>query len=344
MSARIRALRGSRGWSQLELADRAGVTRQLVGAVEAGRHVPNVAAAIAVARALGVAVEDLFASSERVATSAVLGESLATGTAVVAAEVGGRLVVVPVSHGIAPSEAWAVADGVVDDDSGLSRLPDSDTGGLVVAGCDPVLGTMAGLVERTSSHRVVTVHASTGRSTQALAAGTVHGVLVHARAGTLPVPPVPVRRWHVARWLVGLASAQSNGPPSVEELAERRARVVQRDAGASSQVAFVRALRAAGADGTLPGPIGEGHVDVARRVSQGGGRAGVTMEAAARAFGLGFAPLEEHVVELWFDERWASLPAAVALLEVLGRASFTDRVGLLGGYDLVECGTERRAS
>ncbi len=93
-----------------------------------------------------------------------------------------------------------------------------------------------------------------------------------------------------------------------------------------------------------PGPIGEGHIDVARRVAQGGGRAGITMEAAARAFGLGFMPLEAHVVEFWLDERWASLPAAVAMVEVLGGSAFTRRTALLDGYDLAGCGTERHAS
>ena len=51
MSDRISALRQERGWSQTELAKRAGVTRQLVGALESGRNVPNVTAAIGLAKA-----------------------------------------------------------------------------------------------------------------------------------------------------------------------------------------------------------------------------------------------------------------------------------------------------
>lgn len=338
----MRALREVRGWSQGELAERAGVTRQLVGAVETGRHSPNVAAAIGLARALDVTVEELFAiEAERVVD--VLGDVVLSGSPVVTARVGDRLVAVPVAHRVESSESWGIADAVTGE-AGVSWLPGGTAAGFVVAGCDPVLGMIAGLVERTSSHRLVTVHASTGRSVEALAAGRVHGVLVHAPTGDLPVPPVPVRRWHVSSWQVGLASAQRSGPPSVTELAERRTRVVQRDQGAGSQRALTRALRATGADGVLPGPIGDGHVDVARRVAQGGGRAGVTMEAAARAFGLGFAPLEEHVVEFWLDERWASLPAAVAMVEVLGGAALARRAVLLDGYDIAGCGTERHAS
>jgi molybdate-binding protein len=68
------------------------------------------------------------------------------------------------------------------------------------------------------------------------------------------------------------------------------------------------------------------------------------MEAAARSFGLGFRPLEDHAVELWLDARWVALPAAAALVEVLASAAFRSRIELIGGYDLAGCGSERRAS
>jgi molybdate-binding protein len=61
------------------------------------------------------------------------------------------------------------------------------------------------------------------------------------------------------------------------------------------------------------------------------------MEAAARSFGLGFEPLEEHTVEVWLDERWASLPAASALIESLSGVAFQSRLAVVGGYDLTSC-------
>lgn len=342
MSDRIQSLRTVHGWSQSELAKRSGVTRQLVSAVESGRHSPNVTAAIGLARALGVSVEELFTPD--VATFVdVLGERVVQGTPVLTARVGEQMVSVPVMYGVDSAEAWGVADAVWGE-HGLDWLPGATTAGLVIAGCDPVLGMIGGLVERASARRMVAVHASTGRSVEALAAGRVHGVLVHAPFGGLPEPPVPVRRWHVSSWQVGLASAARGASRSVEELASRRSRVVQRDSGAGTQRALVRALQAVGAEGSLPGPIGEGHIDVARRVAYGGGRAGVTMEAAAVAFGLEFSALEEHVVELWLAEQWVSLPAATAMIEVLNSAALARRAVLLGGYDVSSCGTERHAS
>lgn len=340
---RIRALREARGWSQADLADRAGVTRQLVGAVEAGRHTPNVRAALGLARALGVSVEELFVDPADARPETVTGDAIAPGTPLVTARVGDRLIGVPLAHARAPAEAWAVADAVASSD-GVEWFPAASAHGLVVAGCDPVLGLLAGLVARTSSDCVLAVHASTDHSVAALGAGRVHGVLVHGPADGLPAPPVAVRRWHVARWPVGLAGRSRSGSPSVEEIAERRLRVVQRAPGASSQRAFERALATAGASASVPGPVGEGHLDVARQVAEHRGWAGVTMEPAARAFGLGFTSLEVHEVELWIDERWIAQPAARSLVEQLTRPEFLRRVGSLGGYDLSSTGSELDAT
>jgi molybdate-binding protein len=239
---------------------------------------------------------------------------------------------------VASAEQWELADATVTASGELAMLPGGTDDGLLVAGCDPALGVLAGLVERSTRHRVVTVHASTGRALDALSAGRVHGVVVHAPPGALPQPPVPVRRWHLARWQVGLASRRTTGVPPVEEIAERRLRVVQREEGATTQQAFARALQRIGAPTSVPGPVAEGHVDVARRVASGAS-AGLTMEPAARAFGLGFAALENHTVEVWIDERWADLPAASALIDALSGAAFRSRLGLVGGYDLSRCAT-----
>lgn len=316
------------------------MTRQLVSAVESGRHSPNVRAALGLSRALGCSVEELFGSSDIAREiEPVTGGEIVEGTPLATVRVGDRVVGVAIGHAVASAESWGLADAVAGEGE-VEWLPSAVTDGLVIAGCDPLLGLLSALVARVSADRVVAVQASTGTSIDALAGGRVHGALVHAPAGGLPTAPVPVRRWRVARWQVGLAGAGRSGPPTIEEVAERRLRVVQRDAGAGSQRAFERALRRAGATKPVPGPVAEGHVEVARRVADGGGRAGVTMEAAARAFGLGFTPLEVHEVELWLDERWVELPAARMLVDQLGSPALARRVSVLAGYDLADCGLQ----
>src|SRR5262245_47034839 len=56
----LRSRRDLRGWSQGELAARAGLSRAGVGAIETGRVIPSAAAALALAAALECRVEDLF--------------------------------------------------------------------------------------------------------------------------------------------------------------------------------------------------------------------------------------------------------------------------------------------
>jgi putative transcriptional regulator len=57
----IRRLRFERDeMTQQSLADRVGVTRQTIIALEAGKYVPSLLLAFRLARALGVGVEQLF--------------------------------------------------------------------------------------------------------------------------------------------------------------------------------------------------------------------------------------------------------------------------------------------
>jgi putative transcriptional regulator len=56
----LRVQRAIRDLTQAELAERAGITRKSVNAIEAGRMVPSVLLALKLARVLGVPVEALF--------------------------------------------------------------------------------------------------------------------------------------------------------------------------------------------------------------------------------------------------------------------------------------------
>jgi putative transcriptional regulator len=57
---RIKVLRAMRDLTQADLADRAGITRKSVNAIETGRMVPSVLLALKLSRALGVTVETIF--------------------------------------------------------------------------------------------------------------------------------------------------------------------------------------------------------------------------------------------------------------------------------------------
>src|SRR6516164_2635065 len=58
--ANLRIARQVRGFSQLQLASMAGVSRQAVSALESGHSDPSLRVALALAQALGMTVEELF--------------------------------------------------------------------------------------------------------------------------------------------------------------------------------------------------------------------------------------------------------------------------------------------
>ena len=60
MKNNLRVLRAERGWSQADLAERLGVSRQTVNAIETGRYDPSLPLAFGIARAFGKLIEEIF--------------------------------------------------------------------------------------------------------------------------------------------------------------------------------------------------------------------------------------------------------------------------------------------
>jgi putative transcriptional regulator len=57
---RVKELRTSRGWTQQQLADAVGVSRQSINSIECNRYVPSLPLALSFARVFGCATDDLF--------------------------------------------------------------------------------------------------------------------------------------------------------------------------------------------------------------------------------------------------------------------------------------------
>lgn len=60
MKNRLRVLRAERDWSQAELADRLGVSRQTANALESGKYAPSLPLAFKVAKVFGMPIEAIF--------------------------------------------------------------------------------------------------------------------------------------------------------------------------------------------------------------------------------------------------------------------------------------------
>ena len=60
MKNRIKVLRAERDWSQADLAERLGVSRQTVNAIETEKYDPSLPLAFRIAALFGLAIEEIF--------------------------------------------------------------------------------------------------------------------------------------------------------------------------------------------------------------------------------------------------------------------------------------------
>jgi DNA-binding XRE family transcriptional regulator len=329
VGAQVRALRRAAGLSQAALAAKAGVSRQAVGACEAGTHLPRVDAAVALARALDTTVEALLQPPPATPLH-VLGAALHDGQPVRAARVAHHTVCVPLL-GAADGEIWSAPDGVVRGGA-LDLADDADMQAFVLAGCDPALGALHDLAPATGAGSLLPVAASSGAAKLALTVGRAHAAIVHDRDPTAPADDTRVHRLPLATWSTGIAAPPDAPAGHLVDALHGSTEVVQREAGAGAQQAFERAVERAGGR-VPPGPRAVGHLDAARR-SLATGRPAVTIEPIARSLGLTFRPLETHRVEIWIDAAAADHPGARVLGELVSSARLRARLAAFAGYEV----------
>ena len=64
MKNRLKVLRAERNWSQQDLAERLGVSRQTINSIEAERYDPSLPLALKIAKVFAMPVEQIFEGDE----------------------------------------------------------------------------------------------------------------------------------------------------------------------------------------------------------------------------------------------------------------------------------------
>jgi putative transcriptional regulator len=62
---RVKELRSSLGWTQQELADAVGVSRQSINSIERDRYVPSLMLALTFARVFGCPLDQIFSLEDK---------------------------------------------------------------------------------------------------------------------------------------------------------------------------------------------------------------------------------------------------------------------------------------
>jgi len=366
----LRELRLKAGLQQREVAERVGVSRQTLGALEAGESVPATTIALQLARVLGCRVEDLFwLGDEDSPLEAVLLNrpqelaAPAAGRRVALAAVGDRWVA-HLLDGEGSTPFVAPADGV------LAAAPRRDPGrhpvrvrplrdgkllreNLFAAGCDPALALLAGHVaERWQGGRLHWVEAGSGTALDLMANRQVHLAGVHLfdeESGEYNVAPVRRRLGgramvlvNLAVWEQGLVTATGNPKKirGVADLARKGMRMVARENGSGSQELFHRLADEEGVPRRSVEVVStaRGHMAVARTVAAGGADAGIATRAAAACHGLEFLPLADARFDLAVPSESLDDVRLQRLLDVLQSPRFKRDLASLAGYGTLRTG------
>jgi putative molybdopterin biosynthesis protein len=349
---RLRLARQARGFSQQQLAGMAGVSRQAVSAVESGLSDPSLRVALALARALGMTVEEVFgpgspATAVPARAVAPLG---APGARVALAPVGDGIVALPLSGASVCRSGFLPAGGLADGDSVRPIAPPRPT--LVAAGCDPAMPLLEaplGLLDPPIAF--IWWPCPSQEALELAARGLVHVAGTHLRGESGDYNTGPARELlsqgaeviGFCGWREGLVLRPelAGRVRGVSDLVRAGLSLVNREPGAEARRLLDRELAGLGADASeLPGyhTQATGHLQVAAAIAAGLADAGVASEPAALAYGLAFVPLATERFDLVIPAEVVASREAQGLVKVLSSRWLLDQLASLPGYDPTGCG------
>ncbi len=342
-------LRRDRGWSQQQLADRAEVSRTEISAIETGRLVPSVSAALRIAAALGQSVETAFASVDATPPVAWAWAPAAGDGRVWRARVGRGVVayqVEPTAAGVMPHDAWF--DGACLHARGEFAADRT----LVMAGCDPLVGLLAQPLTHEHGVRVLPLLRSSAQALDLLRLGLVHVAGLHVTdvrgrstnaAVVRRVLGRGYRLLHQVRWEAGIAVVGSRRERTPTALLRAGARWVNREEGSAARHTFDTLLA------TRRHPTGYDHVvhdhrAVAATVASGWAEAGICVRSVAAEAHLRFIHLQDEAYELCVAETLLDDPRIVALVTTLQSRGYRQSLADVPGCSSADTGTVRPAA
>ena len=371
-SNHLKSLRTQKGFSQSELAARAGVTRQAVSSIESNLYLPTTAVALHLASVLACRVEDLFnlAAAEDIVEGKLIGnlpqsDRKALPIRVKVSTVGSKTVVRPVT-GLGEMLSFTVpADGYVVEAHGqtsgatvsvkLSRDRQAIEQAISVAGCDPAI-FLAGEHMRRRKDQTSLVGWTMGSmaALRALQQGEVHVAGLHLFDPATGESNLPFLRRTLkgsnyevvtfATWEEGLLVRAGN-PKSIRaaaDLVDPLVTLVNREEGAGARLLLDQRLRSAGINSDQVkgyGTIVASHFEVARAIASRQADVGVGIRSAAQLFELNFVPLQAARYDLVVPKAYLkSHPTLAHLFETLVSRPFRNEIEALGGYDTSETG------
>ena len=356
---RLREVRLSVGLSQGDLAARAGVSRQTVGAIEANLYGLSLAVALRLSKALGKKLEDVFWLQENPAPELLcqwsgIGSLPDKGAPIQIVRSGIKHNAYPVSRETLGLEANAI---VTQREKGRIRAnilaaESLDQQTILLAGCSPVLGLLRqrlNNIYRDVSWRWVNTNST--RALEALKNGFVHMAGVHIfdeQTGEYNLPVVrrvleerPYIVINVHHGEQGFLVRRDNpkGIIHFDDLLRGEVQMVNRETGAESRRILDAGLRSRG---IIPQQVAGydflvgTHQEVAQTVAFGGADCGLALRSMTRFYDLDFLPLTRERFDLVILREYLNEPGVQAVLDFLQKKAVQ--------FEIESCGYEPEAT
>ncbi|MDY0190003.1 MAG: substrate-binding domain-containing protein [Desulfuromonas sp.] len=335
----IRTKREKQGWSQQELADRAGLSRTGVSAIESGRLIPSTAAALTLAAAFRCQVEELFvlAGNEAVHWAwPPQQEPVRYWRAMV----GSKQLLYPVevnALGRVPH------DGVWRDGRCHDHQFADPVRTLVVASCDPAIGILAYEYSRQTPFRMVVLQRSSRAALELLAAGLIHAAGIHLCAANdsggnrRAAAKVIDREFHLVRiadWEEGLALSPGLAQLGAAAILKADLSWVAREQGSGAR----QVLDELHTGAFTPTIHANNHAGVAQSIHNGFAQAGVSLRLVCAEENLDFISIRKEAYEFCILDSAIEDPRVAALIEVIRSASYRHVLAELPGYECHKTG------
>jgi molybdate-binding protein/transcriptional regulator with XRE-family HTH domain len=337
----VQTRRLAREWSQAELAERAGISRAAVSAIEGERLSPSVATALILAAVFECSVEELFGRGRRSQPHSPEWAWSPRGEAsrYWEAEIGQRRLLYPVeAMALNPTPHDGVwQNGVLHDNGSAAEMT------LVMASCDPAAGLLAAEYARASGFRLLVFPRGGRAALELLRQRRVHVAGLHYSTAEAPERNAETARaqfggdcrlLRVAKWESGIALGSDDRSRSAESVARRPLRWAARESGSAARECL---------DGLLgkrhfAGREVNGHAAVAEAVRAGWAEAGVCVRFSAAEAGLNFLPVRTETLDLCFPAAFQHDPRIQALARLLRGRACRRLISELPGYDAQETG------
>lgn len=329
--SRIREFRERCGWSQADLAIRAGISRTAVSAIEGERLTPSVATALSLAESFGCTVEELFGRKNKTASPrwAWLPDR-SPGRCWLAELQGEFLAYSPADAGTTywPHDATDPAQELSNETRELARRT------LVIATCDPAVGLLARELWDSSGIRLLAITRSSRQALQALREGLVHLAGVHLssqnasenRTVAQEILQEEFDLLTIGDWQSGVALSTANGPRSLRSLSQSRLSWIGREKGSGAYECLQQVL-----GDRLPKRTARDHKGVAEAIRNGWGDAGISLRWVAEEYGLGFVGVRQEQYDLCLSSRMKHDHRYAALLRAVRSPSFRRALVALPG-------------